>query len=99
MDTPPVPVNEQTRSAAHWAVCLLLGFPMVVILLVAGVLKVTGRGNGQPFFGLLMWVVLIGLLQFIVLIVGRGRYLSGVPLRAEGSSRPPQTDVGIFHHE
>jgi len=94
-----VPVDEQTRSAAHWALYLFVVIPTIAAMLAGLVLKLLARASGGAYPGLLMWVVLIGLFQLAIVVVGRSQYLSGVSMRVEPPARAPQTDPGIFHHE
>jgi hypothetical protein len=98
MGTQEVPVDERTRAAAHWAMYGLLAVPTIAILIVGTILKVTGHAEGAGFPGLLGWVVVIGLIQLVIVVVGRTHYLSGVVLSADEGPRPPETDAGIFRH-
>jgi len=99
MDGTRIPVEARTRSLAHWALYIAVGLPTLAALLAGMVIRVVGRGQGATFAGLLTWVVLIGVIQFAILVVGRAQYLSGVPMRTVGPPRPPRCDVGMFHHD
>ena len=98
MDTREIPVDERTRAAAHWALYVLLALPTIAILVAGAIVKLSGHAGGDSFPGLLMWVVIIGLVQLAVVVVGRTQYLSGVSMSVDEGPRPPENDAGIFRH-
>jgi hypothetical protein len=98
MDVGEIPVDERVRSAAHWALYIAIALPTVAAMIAGVLLKVSGGSNRESFPGLLLWIVLIGVFQLVIALVGRTQYLSGVSMRAEEAPRPPETDPGIFHH-
>jgi hypothetical protein len=98
MDVGEIPVDERIQSAAHWAMYIAIALPTLAGMVAGLLLKVSGAANSAAFPGLLMWIVMIGVLQLVIGLVGRTQYLSGVRMRVEEAPRPPETDPGIFHH-
>ncbi|MBM3474557.1 MAG: hypothetical protein FJX75_14940 [Armatimonadetes bacterium] len=98
MDTREVPVDERTYSAAHWALYVVLALPTLAVLVVGAVLKLSGQARGASFSGLLGWIVVIGVVQLAIVLVGRTQYVSGVRMVVDEGARPPESDAGIFRH-
>ena len=93
-----LPVDAGTRSLAHWALYLGVALPTALALLVGLVDRLTGHAGGAASEGLLTLILLIGLVQFAIIVIGRAQYFASVRMRTEGRPAPPANDPGIFHH-
>jgi len=100
---PSVPVDDDIAALAQRTLVVVVLLPTGIGLVLGVIAKVIGAiagvHEGLPFRGLLSWIVMIGVIQLIILAVGRNRYLSGVALEPAGAAEPAQPEPGIFHHE